>query len=195
MNAETIRILLAIPGFNTPGWYMNEFEWAAEMHGYQFNLFNPAPRARTGFGNLLMNRAGALDDKSDCVGRLLDLWFAQGKAVDIICHSNGLAVAYLAAHKQAEKQQHNIGSVVAFNGALDADAKFPEGVRVINFYYTKDFWLRLARWRPGHLWGHAGASPDFGDESICMDDLVAGHSDFVNHVEVLAPMAFERLAA
>lgn len=165
---------------------MDKIEPYARAAGYEFINYNPQPRAHTGFGNLVANRLVSLRAKVYCVSRMIESW-DNDIEIHIWCHSNGLAVSYLVEQMCPD----TITSITSFNGALNASAK--SDCPIHNFYYTKDFWLWLAKFRPGHVWGNYGANPDCGNLRVSLDGLVNGHSDFHNHLQTLAPMALEMM--
>lgn len=71
---------------------------------------------------------------------------------NLIAHSNGAAIAYLACKHGAK-----FDKVFLINPALDAEKEMLNIRKVHVFHSLSDPWTRLARWIPFSPWGRQGA--------------------------------------
>lgn len=140
-----------------------------------------------GWQGLLSTRFGSIERTARRLALLLDE--IDLKDVVLLAHSNGLAVAHEAVY-----YTNRVDTIIAFNGALDPDARFSCLVsQVINFYCPADKVLKYgASLRPWHKWGRAGQvgliSRDPRITNIRMDD-VHGHSDVFQASDLCAKYA------
>jgi pimeloyl-ACP methyl ester carboxylesterase len=89
---------------------------------------------------------------NDRLARLLADFADRGDIV--VAHSNGAAIAHLAATKYGAEFSH----LILINPALDRDAEFPESLRNVHVWHSpSDAPVSWARWIPGALWGDMGA--------------------------------------
>lgn len=81
----------------------------------------------------------------------------------IVAHSNGCAIAYLAAlYSTANKFK----KVFLINPALDSNLEIPNVDKVHVFHAQSDPWTRLARWIPFSRWGRQGQVGYTGDARV-----------------------------
>lgn len=72
----------------------------------------------------------------------------------VIAHSNGGAIAHLAAAKYGAEFSH----LVLINPALDSDVRFPAWLESVQVWHSpSDAPVQWARWLPWHAWGDMGA--------------------------------------
>jgi len=78
---------------------------------------------------------------------------------NVIAHSNGCALVYLAA-KAGARWEH----VTLVNPALDSNLSIP-GARSVHVWYApSDPWTRLSTYIPWSIWGRQGRTGYTGDE-------------------------------
>jgi len=141
--------VIAVPGFNSSGDYVLPIGCYFRAAGFRYARFAyPRPTPFT-ILNVAANRF-RLRRCADLLGEQIRR--AAGEVI-LLCHSNGLALAWLAHHELASR----VRLIVGVQGALDADKVFDSAV--INCYHEKDWVLRASRYRPGHIWGDFGARP------------------------------------
>ncbi len=184
-------LIIPVPGFNSEGEYVHSFcPWFTNL-GFVCRPFLYGKAAWTTLGNIIANRLRMEKVAGDLVNKI-DKHHGE---VILICHSNGLALSYLA-----QKACKNVIGVVSFNGALDSGLKFRQpdpddrdpGCWVINCYHEGDWVLNLGRLRPGHLWGNYGKTRQAG---ILVSNYDLGrhvkgwnpHSAFLKEMEDIMP--------
>lgn len=71
----------------------------------------------------------------------------------VVAHSNGCAIAHVAAHRGAA-----FGAMVYINPALDRDAPLAAQIPALHVWHSpSDRPVAIAKWLPWHTWGDMGA--------------------------------------
>lgn len=78
----------------------------------------------------------------------------------IVAHSNGAAIAYLAAEYAIAS---TFKGVFLINPALDSDLEIPNVDKVHVFYSESDKWTSISKWIPWSKWGDQGKKGFTGD--------------------------------
>jgi len=81
----------------------------------------------------------------------------------LVAHSNGCAIAYLAA---LHAPPNTFKKVFLINPALDAKLEIPNVNKVHVLYAQSDPWTRLARYIPFSRWGRQGQVGFTGDAKL-----------------------------
>jgi len=175
--------IIPVPGFNSDGDYVYSFCPYFNAHHMQCYPYIYGKAARTTLGNVIANRIRM----GKVANGLIEHIDKHHKDVVIVCHSNGLALSYLA-----QKQCKNVVGVVSFNGALDSGLEFRKDCWVINCYHGGDWVLNLGKLRPGHLWGNYGKKPQSGTLVSNYNlkkhfDGFNPHSTFLKHLDDIVP--------
>lgn len=177
-------IIIVIPGFNTNSEYIYKLKPYIEKAGYECRVFMYRRKTKFMLLNVLINRFRTKALLKELVNLI---YILKGRNIILLAHSNGAMLAWAAINLC-----QFVAGVVAFNSALNRNATFKKWV--INCYCETDKVLKWgARFRPFSDWGDYGARKQahVGAQDFNLSDYgVKGHSDFIDHLDLIMPELF-----